>query len=92
MWSFFEQTSLLLDGLVKALTNLPESKVASTKHNLTCRSITMSQTKQGIIQRTASKTTANDVHLHVIDENGELIPGLLTYLMEGILPMLKVCI
>ena len=88
MWSFLEQTNLLVDGLVKALVNIPESKIASSKHILTCRSMRLSQHKQGM-RKTAAKSTASNV-LHVIDENGELIPGFLTYLMEGILPMFKV--
>ena len=88
MWSFLEQTRLLLDELVKTLINLPESKTVSAKHNLTCRSI---RTSQGIRKRTMANSTASNIpQVHVIDENGEFIPGFLTYLMEAILPMFKV--
>ena len=90
MWQFLEQTSLLLDGLFKALIDLPKSRIALAKKILTCQSIQMSGNKQGI-RKQIPKSTASDLLSHVIDENGELIPGLLTYLMDGVLPMLKVC-
>ena len=89
MWRFLEQTNLLVDGLVKALVNLPESKIASTKRILTCQSMRLNQHDQGIRKTATAKPTASNI-LHVIDENGEIIPGILTYLMEGILPMFKV--
>ena len=85
MWSFLKQTHLLLDNLVKTL---PKFKVASAKHHLTSRSI---RTSEGIRKSTTANSTAlNSLHMHANDENGELIPGSLTYLMEAILPMFKV--
>ena len=90
MWNFLEQTSFLLDGLVKALVDLPKSKITLTKGILTCKSIQMSGNKQRIRKQTP-KSTASDLLSHVIDENGELVPGLLTYLIEGALPILEVC-
>ena len=93
MWIFLEQANVLVEGLVKALVNLPEddSKRASAKRNLACRSMRRSQHKQRITEKATANSTASNILLdHVSDENDEFIPGLLTYLMEGLLPMLKV--
>ena len=88
IWSFLEQTRLLLDELVKALISLPERKTASVKHNIACQNI---RTNQGIRKMTiANPNVSNIPQRHVIDENGEFIPGFFTYLMEAILPMFKV--
>ena len=88
MWSFLKQTHMLLDDFVKALINLPESKTVSAKHHLTSRSI---RTSEGIRKRTTANSTApNLLHMHANDENGEFMPGFLTYLTDAILPMFKV--
>ena len=93
MWIFLEQANVSVEGLVKALVNLPEdeSKRASAKRNLTCRSMRRSRRKQRIMEKATANSTASNILLdHVSDENNEFVPGLLTYLMEGLLPMLKV--
>ena len=78
MRNYLEHISLLLDGVVKALIN-PPSQIASAKYNATSRSTRIK----------TIKTTVPNIPF-VTNEDGDLIPGLLTYLMEGILPMLKV--
>ena len=90
MWNYLEHISLLLEGVVKALNNLPGSEMTTAKHNLTSHSIRMSRNKQGIRKRTRTMSTAKNIP-YVTGKDGELIPGLLLYLMEGILPTLKVC-
>ena len=90
MWCYLEHTSLILEGVVMALNNLPPSEVPSVKHNLTSKSVRISRNKQGIRRRTKTMSTARNI-LYVTDKDGELIPGLLLYLMEGVMPMLKVC-
>ena len=80
---------MLLEGVVKALINLPSSEVTAAKHNLTSHSVRMSRNRQGIRKRAKTMSTAKNIP-YVTDKDGELIPGLLLYLMEGILPMLKV--
>ena len=82
---------MLLEGVVKALNNLPTSQIPSAKFNLTSKSVRVCRSKQGIRKRTKTMSNASNI-LYVTDKDGELIPGLLIYLMEGILPMLKVCI
>ena len=89
IWSFLEHISLLLDGVVKALMGLPSSQLASAKHNLTSRSTRIDRNKQGIRRRTKTMSNQKDIP-YVTGTDGELFPGLLLYLMEGILPMLKV--
>lgn len=87
MWSYLEHTSLILEGVVKALRNLPSPEVASAKSSLTSRSVRMRHNKQLIRRRTRTMCTEL---LYVTDKDGGLIPGLLVYLMEGVIPMLKV--
>ena len=87
MWSFLEHISLLLDGVYKALVNLPnDEEKASARCNLTSQCKRISKNKQ---KRTKTISAAKDVPF-VTDKNGELLPGLLLYVLEGILPMLKV--
>ena len=90
MWCYLEHTSLILEGVVKALNNLPPSEVQSAKFSLTAKSVRMSRNKRGIRRRTKTMSTARNI-LYVTDKDGELIPGLLLYLMDGVMPMLKVC-
>ena len=89
MWEYLEHVSLLLEGVVKALINLPSSQIASAKENLSSRATIIRRDPQGFRQR--AKTMSNQKNIpFVTNKDGELIPGLLIYLMEGILPMLKV--
>ena len=90
MWIYLEHTSLILEGVVKALNNLPPSEVPQAKYSLTSKSVRMSRNKQGIRRRTKTMCTTRNI-LYVTDKDGELFPGLLLYLMEGVMPMLKVC-
>ena len=89
MWRFLEHISLLLNGVVKALINLPNSEIASAKKNLTSRSSRMYRDKKGIRKRTKTMSAQQNIPF-VTGKDGELVPGLLIYLMEGILPMLTV--
>ena len=89
MWSFLEHISLLLNGVVKALINLPKSEIASAKENLTSRSSRIYRDKKGIRKRAKTMSTQKNIPF-VTGKDGELVPGLLIYLMEGVLPMLKV--
>ena len=87
MWSYLEHISSLLDGVLQALANLPnDEQKASARQNLTSQSTRIRQNK---LTRNITMSTAKNVPF-VTNENGELFPGLLLYLMEGILPMLKV--
>ena len=90
MWSYLEHVSLLLEGIVKALDHLPKSELPAAKSNLTSRSVRVCRNKQGIRRRTKTMSTVKNI-VFVTDKSGELIPGLLIYLMEGVMPMLKVC-
>ena len=89
MWIYLEHTSLILEGVVKALNNLPPSEMPSAKYSLTSKSVRMPRNKQGIRRRTKTICAARNI-LYVTNKDGELIPGLLFYLMEGVMPMLKV--
>ena len=84
MWSYLEHISLLLEGITKALQNLPPDQLFEAKHNLTTQSI---RYKHG--RKTKTVTAAYNIPF-VTDEKGEIAPGVLLYIMEGILPMLKV--
>ena len=89
VWGYLEHVSLLLEGVVKALINLPSSQVKSAKENLTSRATIIRRDNQGFRQRAKTMSNQKDIPF-VTNTEGELIPGLLIYLMEGILPMLKV--
>ena len=84
MWSFLEHISLLLEGVVKALKGLPLDQVLEAKYQLTTQTLRI---KHGSV--TKAVTVAKNIPF-VSDEKGEIVPGLLLYIMEGILPMLKV--
>ena len=87
MWSFLDHVSSLLDGVVIALANLPNDKEkASARCDFTFQSTRIRQNK---LTKSVTRSTAKSVPF-VTNRNGELFPGLLLYLMEGILPMLKV--
>ena len=79
---------MILEGVVKALNNLPPSEIASAKSSLTSRSLRTSQNMQRN-SRNKTISTARNIP-YVTDKDGELIPGLLLYLMEGVMPVLKV--
>ena len=88
MWNFLKHTSLLLDGVVKALANLPnDEEKASARHTLRCQSKRTASLNK--LTRNITMSTAKNVPF-VTDKDGKLFPGLLLYLMEGVLPMLKV--
>lgn len=89
MWRYLEHTSLLLDGTYKALSNLDKSQIPLARQNLTSRSIRIRRDKEG--KRRKISTTSNAKNIpYVTSKDGELPPGLLPYIMEGILPMLEV--
>lgn len=84
MWTYLEHISLLLEGVTRTLQDLPSDQVFEVKHRLTTQSLRL---KHGCIVKTI--TAAQNIPF-VTDENGEIAPGILLYIMEGILPMLKV--
>ena len=86
MWSFLKHISSLLDGVYEALVELPNEQKASARRNLTSQSKRISKNEQN---RSKTISAAKDIQF-VTDKNGELLPGLLLYVVEGILPMLKV--
>ena len=89
MWDYLEHISVLLDGVVNALVNLPSNQIASARENLTSRSTVIRRDPQGFRQRAKTMSNQKDIPF-VTNKDGELIPGLLIYIMEGVLPMLKV--
>ena len=89
IWDFLEHISMLLDGVIQALINLPKSEIASAKENLTSRSSRIYRDKRGTRKRAKTMSAQKNIP-YVTGKDGELIPGLLIYLMEGILPLLKV--
>jgi len=84
MWSYLEHVSLLLEGVTKTLQDLPLDQAFEAKHQLTTQSLRL---KHG---RIAKAIIAAQNIPFVTDDKGEIIPGILLYLMEGVLPMLKV--
>ena len=86
MWRFLENTSLLIHGIVKALKN-PHRLI--TRDNPASHSMRKSQSKQGIRKKLERKSTVMNI-VRVTDADGQLMPEIFEYLVEAILPMLKV--
>ena len=84
MWSFLEHISLLLEGVIRVLNGLPLDQVLEAKNQLTTQSLRI---KHENITKVV--TVAQNIPF-VTDEKGEIIPGILLFIMEGVLPMLKV--
>ena len=84
MWSYLEHISLLLEGVTRTLQHLSPDQAFKAKHRLTTQSL---RRKHGRIAKPI--TTAKNI-LFVTDEKGEIAPGILLYIMDGVLPMLNV--
>lgn len=98
MWRYLEHINILLNGIVRVMSDLPKAQVESMKVN------NNSQLRRRIIRRIDSDTdpeftkeykqtlTLHSNIPYVTNANGELIPGVLIYIMEGVLPLIKVWI
>ena len=84
IWNYLEHISLLLEGITRILQDLPPDQAFEAKHQLTAQSLRL---KHGDV---AKAITATQNIPFVTDENGEIAPGILLYIMEGVLPMVKV--
>jgi len=84
MWNYLEHVSLLLEGVARTLQDLSPDQAFEAKQQLTIQSFRL---KHG---HTAKIITAAPSLPFVTDEKGEITPGVLLYIMEGVLPMLKV--
>ena len=82
MWSYLEHVSLLVEGVTRLLQYLSPDKVLEAKQQLTTKSL-----KHGNIDKAI--TTTQTIPF-VTNEKGEIAPGILLYVTEGVLPMLKV--
>ncbi|XP_065902249.1 inositol 1,4,5-trisphosphate receptor type 2-like [Dysidea avara] len=89
VWAFLEHIRILLDGIVRALKGLPESEVVAARSSLTAQSVKLKRRRDGQRKRASTMSAVTNVPF-VTNKEGELVPGLLIYLMEGIVPMLKV--
>lgn len=83
MWGYLEHINTLLNGIVRVMSNLPKAQVATMKLN------SSSQLRRTICRSEKMVTSHSNVP-YVTNANGELIPGVLIYIMEGALPMIKV--
>ena len=82
MWSYLEHVSLLVEGVTRLLQYLSPDKVLEAKRQLTTKSLKHGDTVKAI-------TTTQTIPF-VTNEKGEIAPGILLYVTEGVLPMLKV--
>ena len=76
---------MLLEGVIRTLQELPADQVFEAKHQLTTQSLRLK--KHGRVIK--AMTVAQNIPF-VTDEKGEIRPGILLYIMEGVLTMLKV--
>ena len=87
--NFLVYTSSLLDGTVKALRSLPDSQISLARQSLMRQPLRMSRDKEG--RRIVINITSSTKDIpYVTNEDGILVAGLLPYVIEGIIPILKV--
>ena len=95
MWCYLEHINIVLSGIIRVMNSLTNAQVASVKL------ISNSQLRKKIVCKKVDAATdcnegSKDIvtsHsniLYVTNANGELIPGVLVYIMEGALPLIKV--
>ena len=87
MWKYLKDVSLLLKGVTETLeelNNLLPNQVVEAKQLLTCQSLEL---KYGY---TVKAITTTHYIQYVTNEEREILPGILLYVTEGVLPMLKV--
>lgn len=90
MWGYLEHINTLLRGIVRVMSNLPKAQVLSVKVNNNTELRRRTVRKTDIAAEHEKIVTSHCNIPYVTNVNGELIPGLLVYVMEGILPLIKV--
>ena len=97
MWQYLKDINILLNEIVRVTSNLPKAQVAQAM-KMSCSS-QLRRTIGRKVAAGAGYSTESDKMIisHsnapcVTNANGELIPGVLMYIMEGALPMIKVWI
>lgn len=87
-----EHITDLLNGTVSALKCIKDdTEIAKVNVSLTVDFHKLSLHNDDTEYKIIVKTTAINIP-HVTNQNGEMLPGLLIYIMEGVLPLLKVFI
>lgn len=92
VWTFLEHIRILLDGIVRAIKGLPADQATAARASLTARSVKLKRRRDeqsGTRKRVGTMSAVTNVP-YVTNTEGQLVPGLLIYLMEGIIPLLKV--
>ena len=94
MWRYLEHINIVLNGIIRILSNLSKTQVASMKL-ASNQQLRRRATKRVHIDGDHGKEYGKVVTSHanipyVTNANGELIPGVLQYIMEGVLPLIKV--
>ena len=95
MWCYLEHINIVLGGIVRVMSSLTSEQAGSVKL------ISNSQLRKKIICKKIDTDTdhnegSKDIIIshsnipYVTNANGELIPGVLVYIMEGALPLIKV--
>ena len=85
MWRYLEHINTLLNGIVRVTSDLPKAQIATMKL------YSSSQLRRTNRNTESEKMITSHSNVpYVTNANGELIPGVLIYIMEGALPMIKV--
>ena len=83
MWSYLKHVGLLLEGVAKTLKALND---LSLNHMVEAKRLLTTQ----LYGHTMNTITTTHCIPFVTNEKREIAPGILLYVTEGILPMLKV--
>ena len=90
IWTYLEHITDLLNGTVSALKCIKDdTEIAKVNISLTIDFHKLSVYNDDTEYKVIARTTAINIP-HVTNQNGEVLPGLLIYIMEGVLPLLKV--
>ena len=94
MWHYLEHINIVLNGVIRVLSNLPKAQVASMKlasnPQLRRRTMKAVHIDGGHSKEIGKVVTSHSNIPYVTNSSGEMIPGVLQYVMEGVLPLIKV--
>ena len=86
MWKYLEHINIILNGVVQVMRDLPRSEVV---YLASSNNLGISRGVKNAIEQQKIMTSHRSIPF-VTNQDGELDPGVLVYVLEGILPLIKV--
>ena len=95
MWCYLKHINSILGGVVRVISSLPNAQIPSVKLNSNSQFV-----KKIVCKAVDSNTDHNEGSIDIVtshsniccvtNANNRLIPGVLVYIMEGVIPLIKV--